>query len=171
MDWLASLASSSGLGAALGLIGGIGQKIVDMRAKKLDYDFQLKSRNQDIAESKLDREHELSMAYKQMEIAEVEGEIENDGKRLDAFTESQKNAGRIPILTYVRAAITFYLLIAVSVLFYQAWSAIGGIESLSTDQLSRIVTYMIESAVFLATTCVTWWFAAQGGNMKGLFSK
>ena len=171
MGDLVTLFSGSGFGAAIGLIGGLGQKFLDLRAKRIDHEFQIKCRNQDIAEANHERAHDLSMADKRMDLAEVEGAIQISAKQTDAFVESQKTAGRAPMLTYVRAAITFYLLVAVSVLFFQVWNKVGGINSFSIADLSLLLDHMIRSALFLVTTCVCWWFAAQSGNMKGLFKR
>lgn len=147
------LASSSGLGAIVGLLGGVAQKVIDIKAKRLDY------------------QHSLSMYKLDLEKAKLQGSLAIERSEADAFTESQKSAGRSSILSYVRAAITAYVLFGSTALFIAVWNRLGGLDNFTPEELSSLLSEMVSASMFMTTTCVFWWFAARGGNMKGMFKK
>lgn len=165
MDWL-NIIQSAGVGSILGLIGGVAEKFIDIKAKKLEYSYKLSERKFDVQEANSEREHELGIADKHLERAEVEGEIKVEHAEVVAFTESQKNSGKNPTLTYIRAAITLFMLIASSALFVAVWSAVDGLRGFSNTELHELLDYMIRSCVFLTVTCVAWWYAARKGNLR-----
>ncbi len=169
MDWLTGVLSSSGLGAITGMIGGFAEKWVDIKAKRMEYNYELQMRAHDIKEASLERTHEIDMANKQMERAEVEGDIKISSIEADAFVASQENAGKSKLLTYIRAAITLFMLMAATALSLMVWYQVGGIDAMTMKQLTYLLNRIVESILFLTVTCVTWWFAARASNMK--FSK
>jgi len=165
MDWLNAL-TSSGFGAVIGAAGGMFQKFIDIKAKKLEYSYNLSMRKFDVQEANAERDHELGIADKHLERAEVEGEILVEHAEVEAFTESQKTAGQNPSLTYIRASITWFMLLACTALFVAVWIAIDGLRGFSNVELHGLLDHMVRSCIFLAVTCVTWWFAARDGNLK-----
>jgi hypothetical protein len=126
---LIDLATSGGLGSIVGVLGAFGQKFIDLRAKKLEYSYEQSMRKLDIEEASQERSHEIDMADKQMQRAELEGDITVQSLEANAFVESQKNAGKNPLLTYIRASITMYLLIVGTVLSFFVWNKAGGLDS------------------------------------------
>lgn len=166
MEWLIGLASSSGLGAIVGMIGGLAEKWVDTKAKALEYRHEAEMRKIDVKESELERAHELAFADKQIERAEVEGDIKIQQIDASAFVESQKSQGRSKLLTYVRASITAFVLLAATVLSIIVWNSVGGLDAFDASQLEYLLTRIVEATLFLATTCVAWWFATRPSNMQ-----
>lgn len=166
MNFLVDIFSSAGLSSIVGLAGGIIQKFVDLKAKRLEYDHDVRMRNQDIAEAKLEMSHQLSMADKQMDIAEVEGEIQIESKEVDAFVESQKSAGKNSWLTFIRAGITIFILVVCTVITIIIWNKVGGINSFPADELPLLFNSIIKDLFYLLVMCVSWWFAARDGNLR-----
>ena len=169
MDWLTGALSSSGLGAIVGMVGGFAEKWVDIKAKRMQYNYDLRMREHDIQESSLERTHEINMANKQMERAEVEGDIKISSIEADAFVASQQSAGKCELLTYIRAAITLFMLVVSTALSLLVWDRVGGIDAMTMDQLTYLLNQIVNTILFLTVTCVAWWFAARASNMK--FSK
>lgn len=166
MEWLVDIASSSGLGSIVGVVGGFAQKFVDLKAKRLEYGFEKRMRELDLEEASGDRAHQISMADKQMELAETEGDIKIETREVDAFVASQEHSGKNNWLTLIRACITIYLLSACSILSAVIWYKVGGLDAFSELELVELLNYIVRTAFFLLVTCVTWWFAARPGNLK-----
>lgn len=165
MEWLMGILSSSGLGSIIGLAGGLITKKLELRAKKQELEFQIKMRDLDLREGEQERSHEIAMADKHMERAQVEGDIQIEAKEVEGFVESQKSNKVEGALRWVRPIITGYLLIMSSVLFVVVWIRVGGLENISKADLVDMLLLMINAVIFLTVTCVSWWFGSRGGNI------
>jgi hypothetical protein len=75
MDWLVDIFTSGGLGAITGLAGGLITKHIERKEKANERGFLLKKQELDLKELELEQAHETAMADKQMERAQVEGNI------------------------------------------------------------------------------------------------
>lgn len=172
MAWLVDLFVGPGAAGITGLLGGVVSKFFEVRAKREQNKYEERMRELDIEESKLERDHELAMADKQMERAEVEGNIAIQEGELRAFNTSQIEGNRVDgMLKFVRPGITFYLLVAVSVLFAAVWKSVGGLEAFDTSQLTNMLHDMVNAAIYLTVMCIGWWFGSRGGNLLNKTSK
>ena len=165
MDWLTAALSSSGLGSIIGLAGGLITKFLEIKHAKQEMVFRLKERELDLKEAEQERAHELGMADKIVERAQVEGELRVGELAGIGFNESQKTNKVDGALRWVRPAITFYLLLGSSVLFATVWRKVGGLQGIPNADLVEMLVMMISSAMFLTVTCVAWWFGSRGGNL------
>ena len=166
MNWLVDFAASAGMSSFIGLAGGLAQKFVDLRAKRLEYTHDVRMRKYDIDEASLEMSHQLALADKQVDIAETEGQILVESKEVDAFVESQKGAGKNSWLTWIRASITLYILIACSALSVIVWIKVGGLSSFDPSDLKLLLKSIIDDLFYLMILCVSWWFAARDGNLR-----
>lgn len=167
MDWLVDVFTSGGFGAVTGLVGGLVTKHIERKEKANERAYNLKARDQDLEELKLEQAHELDMADKQVERAQVEGAIKIEHAEVGAFTESQKTLGKLTgALRWVRPAITFFLLIGSTLLTVIVWNKVEGLDNFTPDQLTGLLWEMIMTILFLTVTAVTWWFGSRGGNIK-----
>lgn len=165
MDWLITALSSSGLGSIVGLAGGLTTKYFELRMSSKEMAFKLESRKLDLQEGAQERAHELGMADKTTQRAQIEGAIKVEELDVSGFIESQKSNVVTESLRWVRPAITFYLLFASSVLFKTLWGKTGGLDDVPKAELIEMLLIMINSALFLTVTCVSWWFGSRGGNI------
>ena len=165
MEWISSALSSTGLGSIIGLAGGFASKYIDLKSIKYKNEHEAAMRKYDLIESSQERSHELSMADKQMERAQVEGAIVVEGKSIDAFSASQSNSKVEGVLSFVRPIVTAYLLFASTALFIGFWQKIGGLDNISAEYIMSLLTTMIDACIFLTVTCVSWWFGSRGGNL------
>jgi len=167
MDWLVDIFTSGGLGAITGLAGGLITKHIERKEKANERGFLLKKQELDLKELELEQAHETAMADKQMERAQVEGNIKIEHAEVGAFTESQKTVGKLTgFLRAVRPAITFYLLFVSTILTVIVWNRVGGLSSFTPEQLTDLLREMIATILFLTVTAVAWWFGSRGGNLK-----
>lgn len=166
MDWLVDLFVGPGAAGVTGLLGGMVSKFFEAKAKREQYRYEERMRELDIEESKLERDHEIAMADKQMERAQVEGELAIEEGELRAFNTSQREGNRVEgILRFVRPGITFYLLVAVSILFGAVWKSVGGLEAFNEIELTAMLHDMVNAAIYLTVMCIGWWFGSRGGNV------
>lgn len=166
MDWLVDALVGPGAAGITGLIGGAFSKYFEAKAKREQYRYEEAMRKLDIAEARLERDHELAMADKQMERAQIEGELAIDQEEMKAFTISQTEGNRVEgILRFVRPGITFYLLAAVSVLFGIVWIKVGGLSTFAPNDLNTLLVDMINAAIYLTVMCVGWWFGSRPGGV------
>ena len=167
LEALLGIMSSGGIGAIVGLIGSFATKYVEFKVldKKLFYEKEAALIR--VRELELEHAHALAVADKQLDIALVEGRIQQDVASMDAFKESQKAA----MVMYggwvdkwrgaMRPTITTYLLVITTVITFLIWTKVGGIEGLTKEQTVSLFVYLVESAVFLTITAVTWWFGTR----------
>lgn len=166
MDWLVELLTGPGVAGITGLIGGTVAKLFEAKAKREELRFEERMRELDIEEAKFERDHEIAMADKQVERAKVESDLAIEQSELKAFTVSQESNKVEGLLRFVRPAITFYLLLAVSILFGLVWFAVDGLAAFNKAELHMLLQQMIEAALYLTIMCVGWWFGSRGGNIN-----
>ena len=165
VNTLVDLATSGGVATGLGLVGGLVSKYTEVKAKKLDYEHAIRMRGLDVAEAKQEREHELAIVDKQVERAEVEGEMAVQKIDAGAFLVSQKGNNPTGWLKIVRPLITGYLLVACTGIFIVVWNKVGGFDTYSQLELKVLLADMVQAALYLTVMCVSWWFASRGGNI------
>lgn len=172
-DGIIDAASSGGLGAIVGLIGGSISRYQQYKMRKIEIEGELKVRALDIQESKLERQHNLDMADKEMDLAETEGDIDAQKADLKNLGESLKLATKNTGIAFVdairglmRPLITVFLLILSTWILAQVWNEVGGLESLTPEKLISIFEYMVRQIIFLTVTAVAWWFASRGTNLE-----
>jgi uncharacterized membrane protein len=173
LELITSLFASSGFGA---IIGGIGAWITRREERKnleAKYEYDLKMANIRIEELKLEQAHELAVADKNIQRAEVEGTIQRDLADTMAFKDSLsvnlKSYGS-PIIDGIiglmRPIITIYLLVVASFIVWQINTLAGGLQGLQTKELLPIYKETIAQIIFLSTTAVTWWFGSRPSSMR-----
>jgi len=170
---LASLFASSGFGALIGLLGSWLTKREERKNLQLKYDYDLKIAEVRKAEAAAEAAHELAMADKQIERAQVEGDIAKDIKETDAFIESLKEQTQVYGVKWVdalrgimRPLITIYLLALATIVTLAIGKLVGGLQSLEQTELLTIYKSVINQMVFLATTAVTWWFGSRPSSQR-----
>jgi Fe2+ transport system protein B len=173
LDDILGIASSGGVGAALGLIGGVASKWMDLKKQKQDNINRLEMAKVRVAESKLEQQHELAMADKQAERAQIEAEIQADimdgNALITSIQAASVSSGSVVvdgIKQLMRPIITTVLMMFSIWLAYSLWSKVGGLDSLTADQLVELFQHVINQLVFLTVTAVTWWFAARPARMN-----
>lgn len=173
LDDVIGLASTGGVGAALGLIGGIASKWIDLKRQKQDAQAKLEMAKVRLTEAKLEQNHELQMADKQMERAEIEGNIEAGIADSNALIESIRAAsvssGSVlvdGIKGLMRPVITTVLMVFSIWLVAALWNKVGGLDAFTQTELIELFTHVIHQMVFLTVTAVTWWFASRPSRIN-----
>lgn len=163
--------SSAGMGGIIGLAGGIASKWLEYKTigQKLAFEKQMALIR--TKELEMEMKQALALADKQMEIAQVEGEIQKDVAEMAAFTESQKAGQKVyggwvdQVRGLMRPVITVYLLAISSFLTVLIWGTLGGLEAFPPEKLQDLFVYLVNASVFLTVTAVLWWFGSRVGNL------
>lgn len=155
------------LSTAFGAIGALFKAKEERAMKKLELEYQLKFREKDLEELKIEGEirqkivetetqaaMELS-ADRAMEasftaLAPVfKGAKEWWLKAVDAFTQ------------LMRPAITIYLLVMTTYISSQVHTLVKGLTSIPTDDLVSLYKNIIMALISLTMTAVGWWFGSR----------
>ena len=166
---LLALLGSGGLGGVLGIVGNVIKGRGELKAKKMAMAQELSLRQLDIDEFKLEAELKnqqitlendghLALANVEADRARdvIDGELRKASYDVDKATYGGSFVDTIRGM--MRPAITIYMLALMSYIGYQVYSVTGGIEPVKAWELYETI---INSVVFLTTTCVTWYFGAR----------
>ncbi len=174
LEAIGAIFSSSGLGAIVGLFGSWLTKREERRNMELKYDYEVKMAEMRKSEAEMEFNHELALADKQMERAQVEGEIQRDVEEIAAFKESLKEQQQIYGIKFVdsirglmRPLITIYLLVIGTIITITIGSYVNGIEGAMDDmELIKMYRDTIARVMFLLTTAVAWWFGSRPSSKR-----
>ena len=171
MESLIGLFSTGGMGAIIGLAGSWMTKREDRKKAELDLQREIEIGKLRLQEITAESEHELAMADKEMERAEVEGNIAIESAEIDAFTESLKAQAKSTGIVFVdavrgmmRPLITVFLLGLSTWLAVTVHTLVGGLETISKVELFDLYEIIIQQIIFLTVTAVTWWFGSRPGK-------
>ena len=169
MVGIVDLFTSGGFGAVIGLAGGIATRWQQAKMDQAKFKFDVDMANVRKEEAKIEAEHELAIADKEMERSQVEGAIAVEVVNSEAFKEGlkvQRIATGIGFVDAVRGmmrpVITVYLLGLATWLAVKVHIMVGGLGSLPAETVSALYLQIVNDVFFLTTTSVAWWFASRG---------
>jgi len=173
LDAILGIASSSGLGAIVGLVGSYMAKREQRKLDEMNNTHALSMAKVDMERDAAESAQALQMADKQIEHAVAEGAIQSDIVAGEAFTASQMMASQPSgtkwvdgIRSAMRPLITIYLLVIVTLITYNLGNLLGGLGGLPVSELYALYSHIINQAVFLTVTAVLWWFGSRGVKSK-----
>jgi hypothetical protein len=166
-------------GGATGLIGVALQRFADYKNKQLDIQLAKQKFDQDLALKQLDMQMMEKEWAGRVQVAQTEAEAAADAAASKAFEASYgmepkrysegvtpgKFGGFMLILLdlfrgVVRPALTVYLCVLTTLIYYQARQLVGQ-ENLSPEQALQIEHLIVGTILYLTTTCVLWWFGTR----------
>lgn len=160
--------SSTGFGTVIGLVGSWITRFEERKNQQMKFEQEYKMTQLDIEATKLEQAHQLAMADKQMEVAEVESTIAINKGELNAFKESIVKGSTKSGVAWVdgfnslmRPLITIFLLAVSGWYTYTLMKLYGGLEGMGASEMSILVKHTIYTIFFLTSTAVTWWFGAR----------
>jgi len=169
---LIAFVSTSGFSALTGLVGGWLAKREERKLAQINNQHE-----KDMAA--IDRQAEadahtysLALADKQHEIAQTEGEINQELADTNLVAQTIKAQAKHSgvkwvdgTLRFVRPVITVYMLVLLSFIGYNLHILVGGFESLDEQIILKLYLQLVTSVINLTFLCVGWWFGARGGNL------
>ena len=173
MEALLSILTSTAAGGIIGVVGSWLTKREERKNIQLQFERDVKLAEIRKDEAKIEADHELALADKQIERAQVEGSVAIDQAKIEAFTddlkEQSKNYG-IKVVDGIRGLmrplITVYLLVIATLLTLKINQLVGGLDSLEMSELKGIYDNVINQMLFLTATAVTWWFGSRPSSQR-----
>ena len=178
MEWLGEvlgIGASAASGGLLGLLGSLTGGIVkhfrskqEMKARAQDYEHELKLLEMQHAQASREDLHEVDLMETQGSYTGLQASIEAEAQ----ITGVSKWVNNIRSLT--RPTLTFSLVALVSWMFITFMNAIQTgqgnalTELLGQGAVVEILTYIVYSCVFSATTAVVWWFGDRAMAPPGM---
>ena len=163
---LLSLLSSAGFGSIIGLIGGIANRFIDIKAKDGERKFELQ---------KLDKERDyMKEEYAaRNQLATIEGEARTEAAAYTAMAESYKFAAPTnsndlvdKVTRTIRPILTVLFFIFTCIIFAYVTSLILELRAaFSPQELLVIWKQIIEWVFFQAGVSIGWWFAMRPGKL------
>lgn len=175
---LGSVIGSIFSGGATGILGVVAQRFADYKNKQLDMELEKQRSDAEIA--RLDKQAAI-MAQEwagRTQVATVEGEAKMDVAASEAFAasfkmEPQKYSGDklttnqqwlMVVLDFIRGsvrpALTIYLCVLVTVIYFLARDKLKG-EDITAEQAIDLWKLLIGTILYVWTTITLWWFGTR----------
>jgi hypothetical protein len=183
LQWLGTLAGSILGGGATGILGVAVQRIADYKNKQLDLELSQQKFTHEEVMMKAQAEVMAQEWAARTKIAETEAagaEAVADSQAFAAsFNESKPyaQAGLNPAQTWlmvildfvrgmVRPSLTVYLVAVVTLIYAQVKPLA---EHITPQEALSLLNMIVGTVMYLATTCVLWWFGTRnkGAPPKG----
>lgn len=174
MDVLFGLLGSILSGGATGLIGIIIQRIADYKNKQLDLQEKAATRSHELAVMSAEWQGRLSVAKEQGEAARdvadsgalaasYQGAFDRfatwDMKREKWYFKMWMVALDF-LRGIVRPALTVYLCVLTTLIYLEARGLVAQ-EDLAVEDALKLQVRIVETILYLTTTCVLWWFGTR----------
>ncbi len=179
LEVLGTIFGSVFSGGATGLLGVGLQRFADYKNKQLDIQAAKQKFDQDLALKQVDMQIMEKEWAGRVQVAQTEAEAAADAAASKAFEASYaiepkrysegqtvgKVGGLLLVLLdlfrgVVRPALTVYLCVLTTMVYYQARELIAN-EDLDPDQALKIENLIVGTILYLTTTCVLWWFGTR----------
>ena len=166
-------------GGATGLIGVAVQRYADYKNRQLEMQIAKQKFDQDLALKQVDMQIMEKEWAARVQVAQTEAEAAADAAASQAFAASYamepkrysegvpvgKAGGFLLVLLdlfrgVVRPALTVYLCVLTTMIYYQARILIDR-EDLDPEQALQIEHLIVGTILYLTTTCVLWWFGTR----------
>lgn len=173
MEWLVGLLTSTSTGGIIGVLGSWLTKREERKNIQLKYEYEVKMSEIRKEEARIESDHELAMADKQIERAQVEGELAIGEQEVIAFREGLKEQTKTygimlvdSIRGLMRPLITIYLLVIATFVMIKINGIVGGFEEFDQEELMNTYKGVIDQVLFLTATAVTWWFGSRPSSQR-----
>ena len=179
LEVLGTIFGSIFSGGATGLFGVAIQRIADYKNKQLDMALEAQRAANEIAKRKADAEIMAQEWAGRLKVAQTEGDAAKDVAESQAFAASMlkeperysnassltSNQNWLLVLLDVfrgaiRPALTLYLCILTTAVWYQARAVLGK-EDLDGATALDVWKMVVGTILYLTTTCVLWWFGTR----------
>ena len=174
METLFGLLGSILSGGATGLIGIVLQRVADYKNKQLDMQMRAADRAHELAVMSAEWQGRLNVAKEQGEAAR---DVADSGTlaasyqgAFDRFaTWDMKREpwyfkmwllGLDIVRGLVRPGLTVYLCVLTTLVYVEARALLSA-EDLDAGQAMLLSTRIVETILYLTTTCVLWWFGTR----------
>lgn len=181
MEWLgevlglgASVASGGVLGlvgAVVGKVGQVFQSAQERKSRALDYEHELKLLEMQHEQASREDLHEVEIMETSGSYAGLESSINAEAsiQQVSTWVNSLRSLTR-PVLTFSLIGIVTWMFIVLMDAI-QTGTNNALVQLLGQGAVVEILTYIIYSVVFSASTAVVWWFGDRALTPPGQRSR
>lgn len=178
MEWLGEVlgvGASVASGGVLGLVGSIAGKVGQLfqarqerKNRQLDYEHELKLLEMQHAQASREDLHEVDLMETEGSYAGLQASIEAEGRisEVSTWVNNLRSLTR-PFLTFSLVGIVTWMFI-VLMRAIQTGTENALVDLLGSAAVIEILTYIIYSVVFSASTAVVWWFGDRALTPPGM---
>lgn len=161
---------STGLGAALGLLGGIFNRFFDYRTRTLDIEIRrldnaqaLAMRDKDMEQTQLEQEGQLRLATIEQERAKEDVAYQALAASYRSDTATYGGGWTDTVRGIIRPLVTAWFM-------FVTCATVGSIlyigfyvyqVSFSAEQMHHLVLHCVEWVLFQGSVVIGWWFAVR----------
>lgn len=154
-------------GGLVGFIGSIAKGWLDYKLYTAKADHEFKMAELDMKAEAAAHAHEVAIADKQIQRAEVEGQLAAEVAAQNAFAASMQ-ANRVKYGGWVdqvrglmRPILTTHWSWALTLLTAIVWYDVDGMKALEAKQKVELFLILLNAVVFSSTTALGWWFGSR----------
>lgn len=183
MDFLGLVTSAFG-GGLTGLIGGAVTKVFEYKTKKLEIEANKEKYAHEVNMKKADAEIMAQEWAARTKVADIEATAKVEVEDSKAFAASMESENKnyldyldklnttqdwfFVVLEFVRGAIrpalTSYLCVLTTMLYLKASKLVPSV--IAPDAALGMVNNIINTILYLTTTCILWWFGTRNSERK-----
>lgn len=177
MDFISGLLSSIIGGGATGILGIAVQRIADYKNRQLDIEITKANHIHEANMREVDAKIMAQEWAARTKVAEVEGAVKVDVADSQVFAASfneptqyssilkpnEKQGWLLVILDFIRGLVrpvlTVYLCVLTTLVYLQARSLLG--TQMESVQAFEVLQKVVDTIMYLTTTCVLWWYGTR----------
>jgi len=167
-------------GGLTGLIGIGVQRVFEYKSKQLDVQIQAQQQAHEVAMKEADAKIMAQEWAARTQVAQIQATAQVDAEDAKGFSaaltsEPQRyadatklNSAQEWIMVFldfvrgmVRPTLTLYLCVLTTLIYFQARQLIGSTQGLTVEQAVGLVTYIVNTVLYLTVTAVTFWFGTR----------
>lgn len=181
MEWIGEvlgMGASVASGGVLGLVGSLAGKVgqffqakQERKSKQMDYDHELKLLEMQQSQASREDLHEVEMLETQGSYSGLEASINAEAsiQQVSTWVNNLRSLTR-PVLTFSLVGIvTWMFIVLMGAVQTGTDNALVGL--LGQTAVIEILTYIIYSVVFSASTAIVWWFGDRALTPPGQRSR
>ena len=176
LDGILSAVGAIAGGGVTGLVGAGITSFTEYKTKMASFAHEQKMTDLNIQMAQLDAESKFKMAESEAETAKEVAATTAFSKSHTAdiarYATGDRAANSIGFIVVdvirglVRPTLTIYVMIIVSMIYWQLMELVGGLTAIPTHDALAMVKGVIDGLMYLATTIVLWWFGTRTKGQK-----
>lgn len=171
MDLFSGIASVLS-GGLTGIVGSVTQSVFEYKSKKLDVELQKEKYANEIALRKIEGDIAANAWAAKADIEDSKAfntSLSSEPKVYHNGQLTEKQNWLMVVLDFIKGSIrpflTLYLCVLTTMIYIQARSILSN-GDLSVTQAYELVNQIINTILYLSTSCVMWWFGSRQKTKK-----
>lgn len=176
LDGIFSAVSAIAGGGITGLIGAGITSFTEYKTKMASFAHEQKMTDLNMQMSKLDAESRFQIAQSETDaakdVAATEAFVKSHTADVARYATGDSAANSTSFIVVdvirglVRPTLTIYVMVVVTLIYWQLMQLVGGLTAIPTHDALTMVKGVIDGLMYIATTVVLWWFGTRTKGQK-----